>query len=128
MVSPRSAKAPEPLHGPVSFAAAGSAVRRTMAAAPSPIPHAVSRLRNVMSLLRSPPCTPTLGPRVRPTTDGAPRRGKAGVVADVLVVYQSRSGGTQALCEAVVAGCGDAGSEPRVLHALDAGVDDVRWA
>lgn len=49
-------------------------------------------------------------------------------MAEVLVVYQSRSGGTRALCDAVVAGCREAGSKPRVLHALDAGADDVRWA
>jgi multimeric flavodoxin WrbA len=48
-------------------------------------------------------------------------------VADVLVVYQSRSGGTQALCDSVIAGVREAGSEPRVLHCFDAGIDDVRW-
>jgi hypothetical protein len=51
-------------------------------------------------------------------------------VPRVLVVSHSRSGGTQALRDEVVAGleegCPDA--ERRVLGAFDADVDDVRWA
>jgi multimeric flavodoxin WrbA len=49
----------------------------------------------------------------------------------LLVVYQSRSGSTSTLCEAVVAGATEAAGdavERRVLHGLDAGVDDVEWA
>jgi NAD(P)H-dependent FMN reductase len=48
----------------------------------------------------------------------------------VLVVFHSRSGGTSALCDAVVAGLeeGCPAGERRVLGAFDAGVDDVRWA
>jgi multimeric flavodoxin WrbA len=49
----------------------------------------------------------------------------------LLVVYQSRSGSTASLCDAVVAGAEEGAGEAvsrRVRHALDAGVDDVLWA
>jgi multimeric flavodoxin WrbA len=49
----------------------------------------------------------------------------------LLVVYHSRSGGTQAMTDAFVAGATDDAIddvEVRVLHAPDAGPDDVRWA
>jgi multimeric flavodoxin WrbA len=48
----------------------------------------------------------------------------------LLVVYHSRSGGTAALCDAVITAAESAaeGVERRVLGAFDAGVDDVRWA
>lgn len=46
----------------------------------------------------------------------------------LLVVVHSRSGGTQSLADAVVAGIREAGAEPRVLGPFDAGVDDVLWA
>jgi multimeric flavodoxin WrbA len=49
-------------------------------------------------------------------------------VPNLLVVLHSRSGGTRALCDAVVEGMREAGVEPRVLGAFDAGVDDVLWA
>jgi multimeric flavodoxin WrbA len=51
-------------------------------------------------------------------------------VPRVLVVSHSRSGGTEALRDAVVAGLeeGCREAERRVLGAFDAGVDDVRWA
>jgi multimeric flavodoxin WrbA len=48
----------------------------------------------------------------------------------LLVVYHSRSGGTQRLAEAVIAGATSDDIddvEVRVLGAFDAGVDDVRW-
>jgi multimeric flavodoxin WrbA len=48
----------------------------------------------------------------------------------LLVVSQSRSGGTQALTDAFVAGATDDAIddvEVRVLRATDAGPDDVRW-
>jgi multimeric flavodoxin WrbA len=50
-------------------------------------------------------------------------------VPQLLVVYHSRSGGTQALTDAVVAGATSDDIEDvdlRVLHAFDAGPDDVR--
>jgi multimeric flavodoxin WrbA len=49
----------------------------------------------------------------------------------LLVVYQSRSGGTQAMTDAFVAGATDSaieGVDVRVVRAPDAGPDDVRWA
>jgi multimeric flavodoxin WrbA len=49
----------------------------------------------------------------------------------LLVVYQSRSGSTASLCEAVVAGATEAADDTvqrRVLTTWDAGPDDVRWA
>jgi len=48
----------------------------------------------------------------------------------LLVVYHSRTGGTQALADAVIAGARSddiEGVEVRDLHAFDATVDDVRW-
>jgi multimeric flavodoxin WrbA len=48
----------------------------------------------------------------------------------LLVVFHSRSGGTQALADAVIAGAssGDVeGVEVRVRRAFDATADDVRW-
>jgi multimeric flavodoxin WrbA len=48
----------------------------------------------------------------------------------LLVVYQSRSGGTQAMTDAFVAGAMNEeidNVDVRVLHAADAGPDDVRW-
>jgi multimeric flavodoxin WrbA len=48
----------------------------------------------------------------------------------LLVVYQTRSGGTQAMTDAFVAGANDDAIEAvevRVRRAADAGVDDVRW-
>jgi multimeric flavodoxin WrbA len=48
----------------------------------------------------------------------------------LLVVYHSRSGGTQALADAAIAGAESDeidGVEVRVKHAFDATVDDVRW-
>jgi NAD(P)H-dependent FMN reductase len=52
-------------------------------------------------------------------------------LANLLIVYQSRSGSTASLRDAVVAGAEEgAGSAVarRVLGAFDAGVDDVLWA
>ena len=49
---------------------------------------------------------------------------------NLLVVYHSRSGGTEALTDAVVAGARAddvEGVDVRVLRAFDAGPDDVRW-
>ena len=48
----------------------------------------------------------------------------------ILVVSHSRSGGTEALRDAVLAGVeeGSPVAERRVLGAFDAGIDDVRWA
>ena len=49
----------------------------------------------------------------------------------LLIVFHSRSGATQALADAVVAGASAAeieGVEVRVKRAFDATVDDVRWA
>lgn len=48
----------------------------------------------------------------------------------LLVVYHSRSGGTQALADAAIAGAASDeidGVEVRVKRAFDATVDDVRW-
>jgi multimeric flavodoxin WrbA len=48
----------------------------------------------------------------------------------LLVVYHSRSGGTQALADATIAGARSddiEGVDVRELHAFDATVDDVRW-
>jgi len=48
----------------------------------------------------------------------------------LLVVYHSRSGGTQALADATIAGARSDeidGVEVREVHAFDATVDDVRW-
>jgi len=48
----------------------------------------------------------------------------------LLVVYHSRSGCTQALADAAIAGAESDeidGVEVRVKHAFDATVDDVRW-
>jgi multimeric flavodoxin WrbA len=50
-------------------------------------------------------------------------------VSQLLVVYHSRSGGTQALTDAVVAGATNddiEGVDVRVVRAFDAGPDDVR--
>lgn len=48
----------------------------------------------------------------------------------LLVVFFSRSGGTQALCDAVIAGIteGCPAVDLRILSPFDADVDDVRWA
>ena len=49
----------------------------------------------------------------------------------LLVVFHSRSGGTEAMADAVVAGATSdeiEGVEVRVLRAPDATADDVRWA
>ena len=49
----------------------------------------------------------------------------------LLIVFHSRSGATQALADAVIAGASAAeieGVEVRVKRAFDATVDDVRWA
>jgi multimeric flavodoxin WrbA len=49
----------------------------------------------------------------------------------LLIVFHSRSGGTQALADAVIAGARSEeieGVEVRVRRAFDATVDDVRWA
>lgn len=48
----------------------------------------------------------------------------------LLVVFFSRSGGTKALCDAVLAGIveGCPEADVRVLSPFDAGADDVRWA
>ncbi len=49
---------------------------------------------------------------------------------NLLVVYHSRSGGTQAMTDAVVAGATTddvEGVEVRVQRAFDTGDDDVRW-
>lgn len=48
----------------------------------------------------------------------------------LLVVFFSRSGGTQALCDAVLAGIDEGCPEAdvRLLSPFDADVDDVRWA
>lgn len=49
----------------------------------------------------------------------------------LLIVFHSRSGATQALADAVIAGATAAeieGVEVRVKRAFDATVDDVRWA
>jgi multimeric flavodoxin WrbA len=51
-------------------------------------------------------------------------------VRHLLVVYHSRSGGTQAMADAVIAGATDdeiEGVEIRVRRAFDATADDVRW-
>jgi len=48
----------------------------------------------------------------------------------LLVVYQSRSGGTQALADATIAGASSDEIDDvdvRVLRAFDAAADDVRW-
>jgi multimeric flavodoxin WrbA len=48
----------------------------------------------------------------------------------LLVVYHSRSGGTQALADAAIAGARSddiEGVDVREIHAFDATVDDVRW-
>ena len=48
----------------------------------------------------------------------------------LLVVYHSRSGGTQALADAAIAGARSDdidGVDVREVHAFDATVDDVRW-
>jgi multimeric flavodoxin WrbA len=48
----------------------------------------------------------------------------------LLVVYHSRSGGTQALADAAIAGARSDeidGVEVREAHAFDATADDVRW-
>ena len=48
----------------------------------------------------------------------------------LLVVYHSRTGGTQALADAAIAGARSddiEGVEVRDTHAFDATVDDVRW-
>jgi len=47
----------------------------------------------------------------------------------LLVVYHSRTGGTQALADAAIAGAtsDDVDVEVRVARAFDAKVDDVRW-
>ncbi|MDZ4827368.1 MAG: NAD(P)H-dependent oxidoreductase [Actinomycetota bacterium] len=50
---------------------------------------------------------------------------------NLLVVYHSRSGGTQAMTDAVVAGATTddvEGVDVRVQRAFDTGVDDVRWS
>lgn len=52
-------------------------------------------------------------------------------MTNLLVVYQSRSGGTRALTDALVAGATNdeiEDVEVRSLHAFDADSDDVRWA
>jgi len=52
-------------------------------------------------------------------------------VPNLLVVYHSRSGGTQAMTDAVVAGATTddvEGVDVRVQRAFDTGVDDVRWS
>jgi len=49
---------------------------------------------------------------------------------NLLIVYHSRSGGTQALADAAIAGAASDeidGVEVRVERAFDATVDDVRW-
>jgi multimeric flavodoxin WrbA len=49
----------------------------------------------------------------------------------LLVVYQSRSGGTQAMTDAFVAGATDDAIDDvqvRVMRATDAGPDDVQWS
>ena len=49
----------------------------------------------------------------------------------LLIVFHSRSGGTEALADAVIAGANDADISDvtvRVRRALEADVDDVRWA
>jgi len=49
----------------------------------------------------------------------------------LLIVFHSRSGGTQALADAVIAGATSdeiEGVEVRVRRAFDATVDDVQWA
>jgi len=49
----------------------------------------------------------------------------------LLIVFHSRSGGTQALADAVIAGATSdeiEGVEVRVRRAFDASVDDVHWA
>ncbi len=50
---------------------------------------------------------------------------------NLLVVYHSRSGGTQALADAVIAGATEpdiSEIEVRVRRAFDATIDDVSWA
>jgi flavorubredoxin len=49
-------------------------------------------------------------------------------MTDLLIVSFSRTGGTDALRDAVIAGAREAGVEPRVLGCFDADVDDVRVA
>jgi len=52
-------------------------------------------------------------------------------VRNLLVVYHSRSGGTQALADAVIAGATEpdiSEIEVRVRRAFDATIDDVSWA
>ena len=54
----------------------------------------------------------------------------AAVARHLLVVYHSRSGGTQALADAAIAGATNDeidGVEVRVRPAFDATVEDVRW-
>src|SRR5277367_5993738 len=49
----------------------------------------------------------------------------------LLVVFHSRTGSTQALCETAVRAAGDAAGDEvqlRVLGAFEAGPDDVAWA
>ena len=49
----------------------------------------------------------------------------------LLIVFHSRSGGTEALADAVIAGANDddiSDVAVRVRRALEADVDDVRWA
>jgi hypothetical protein len=56
--------------------------------------------------------------------DGAPRR-------HLLVVFHSRTGSTQALCDAAVTAAAAAGGDEvslRVLGAFSAGPDDVLWS
>jgi multimeric flavodoxin WrbA len=54
----------------------------------------------------------------------------AAAARHLLVVYHSRSGGTQLLADAVIAGVNSDdidGVEVRVMRAFDATIDDVRW-
>jgi NAD(P)H-dependent FMN reductase len=55
----------------------------------------------------------------------------AEITRHLLVVFQSRTGGTQALADAAIAGATSDDIddvEVRVRRAFDAGADDVRWA